>query len=198
MGHMSDNIDVRGWYLENRNGSHQKFYTVLIASNGYVVTAWGRIGAQGQSKIQKLAPSDATDVGLRQVFSKKTGGYTALTDDLLFAVASEVLTQAGANQQTAPLTRLFAEARTKPAFQGEKDAALKHYDDFTEKAQALLANASGRSFDEVWGEFEELQAAWQALDDKHSETRVTVDLCRAQLGQALMSGNLSSVGEDIF
>lgn len=188
-----NDINVRGWYLENRNGNHNKFYTVLISENGYVVTAWGRIGAAGQSKIQKLGAGDAADVGLRQVFSKKTGGYSALTDDLLFKVPSEVLTQAGANTLTGPVVNLFAQARKQPRFQGEKDAALKHYDDFTEKAQALLASAGGRSFEEVYAEFEELEAAWKALDAKHGETRVTVDLCRAQLGQALMSGNLASL-----
>jgi predicted DNA-binding WGR domain protein len=195
---VSNDVMVQGWHLENRNGNHNKFYTVLIAENGIVVTAWGRIGQQGQSKIQKLSYADAEAIGMRQVYAKQTGGYRALTEALKFTVDGGVLSSAAATSMTTPLTRAFHEAARAPRFDTEKNAALKHYDDFVNQAQALLSGAGDRPFDEVWGEFEELEAAWKALDDKHSETRVTVDLCRRRLGQALMSGNLGTVSTDIF
>jgi predicted DNA-binding WGR domain protein len=187
---MSNTIAVQGWHLENRIGSHRKFYTVLIAENGVVVTAWGRIGTAGQSKIQKLPYADAEALGLRQVYSKQTGGYTVIVDKFKFALEEEALLEAARRSITAPLTRAFHDAVRDPKFEGDKEVVLKHYDDLVIKAQRMLGEASERPFDEVYAEFEELERAWQAIKDKHDETAITIDLTKQTLARSLMSGNL--------
>jgi len=184
-------IPVTGWYLENRNGSHSKFYTVLIAENGVVVTAWGRIGAAGQSKIQRLPLlTDAEALGKRQVYSKQTGGYSVINDDFKFTIGEALLDEACQRDAAGLLTRAFHEALRDPQYQGEKQSVMKHYDDFVEKAQRLMTEAGNRSFDEVYAEFEELEKAWQAISDKHGEAAVTISLTKQMLSQRLMSGAL--------
>jgi len=188
---MSTPVAVTGWHLENRIGSHNKYYTVLIAENGIVVTAWGKIGTAGQTKIQKLPQvKDAEALGKRQLYSKQTGGYSVLTDEFKFTIEHDVLMQAASTTNAAVLTRLFHEALRDPAYEGDKQVVLKHYDDFVAKAQRLLNEAGERAFEDVYAEFEELEAAWQSISDKHDEVKVTVDLTKQLLGQRLMSGSL--------
>lgn len=188
---MSVQVPTTGWYLENRVGSHKKFYTVLIAENGVVVTAWGRIGTQGQSKIQKFPEfKDAEALGKRQVYSKQTGGYSALAEDFKLTIDSDVLNAACQNESPAILTRLFHEARNNPQFAGDTEVVLKHYEDFVKKAQRLLDTAGDRNFEEVFNEFDELKTTWKTISDKHDEVAVTVNLAEQLLSQRLMSGAL--------
>lgn len=184
-------IPTTGWYLENRIGNHKKFYTVLIAENGVVVTAWGRIGQAGQSKIQKF-PSlkDAEALGKRQVYAKQTGGYSVIEDEFKFTITNDILNTACAQDSAPMLLRQFAQARTEPKFQGDSQVVMKHYEDFAGRAQALLNTAAERPFDEVYAEYEELEAAWKVLRDKHDEVAVTVSLTSQTLHQRLLSGSL--------
>lgn len=185
------NVPVTGWYLENRIGNHSKFYTVLIAENGVCVLNWGRIGANGQFKIQMLGShTDAKALGLRQVYSKQSTGYSLLTDEFKFAIDQAELEKACRIDNAAQLTRAFAKAQLEPQYEGEKKSVLAHYDDFVTKAQALLNGASKRPFDDVYAEFEELEASWQAISDKHDDAAVTISLTRQTLHQRLMSGAL--------
>lgn len=184
-------IPVEGWYLENRTGNHSKFYTVLIAENGVVVTAWGRIGTAGQSKIQRLpTPADAEALGRRQAYSKQAGGYSVLTNAFRFTIGEALLDEACQRDAAELLTRAFHAAQNDPQFEVEKKSVTSHYDQFVEKAQRLLTGAGDRAFDEVYAEFEELETAWQAINDKHDEAAVTIGLTRQKLHQRLMSGAL--------
>jgi predicted DNA-binding WGR domain protein len=184
-------IPTAGWYLENRTGNHSKFYTVLIADNGVCVLNWGRIGTNGQFKIQMLGNhADAKALGLRQVYSKQSGGYALVTDELKFTIEQADLEKACRTDNAAMLTRAFVQAQLEPQYEGEKQSVLAHYDDFVAKAQALLGGAGDRPFDEVWVEFEELEKSWQTIKDKHDEAAVTIDFARQVLSQRLMSGAL--------
>lgn len=184
-------IAVIGWHLENRIGSHNKFYTVLIADNGVVVTAWGKIGTVGQNKVQRFPQyADAEALGKRQLYSKQTGGYTVKANEFKFAIDENLINEACKNDTAAPMTRAFHAALAEPQFGGDRDVVLKHYDDFVDKAQRLMGGASDRAFDEVWSEFEELEKAWDAISNKHAEADVTISLTRQMLSQRLMSGSL--------
>lgn len=188
------NVTTTGYYLEQRNpaSNTMKFYTVLIADNGTLVIAWGRIGTIGQFQISKL-PSrrEAEDVGLRQVYTKKSKGYDTLFDDFKFEIDDKALAEACRRSNAHPLLRLFAEARTKPRLEGEKKAVTKHYDDFVRKAQDLLDTAASRPFDEVYNDYEELETAWEAIDLAHGKVKTTVDLVKATLAGRLMAGKTS-------
>lgn len=185
---MATPVPVTGWHLTNTIGSHRKFYTVLIADNGVVVTAWGRIGSAGQSKIDKLPEyKDAEALGKRQVYGKQTGGYQVITDQFTFTINDDVLGNACARSMAQPLLQAFEAAKNDPAFAGERQVVMKYYDEFVAKAQRLL-NDGERPFEEVHAEFEELKEAWNHLSDKHDEVRVTVDLAEQLLAQRLMSG----------
>lgn len=184
-------IPVEGWYLENRTGTHSKFYTVLIADNGVCVMAWGRIGTVGQKKIQKL-PSleDAKALGLRQVYSKQSGGYSMITSEFRFTIDEALLDECCQRDVSGPLTQQFHDARREPQYEGEKKSVTTHYDDFVDKAQRLLGGASERPFEEVFAEFQELKEAWEAISEKHDEAAITISLTKQMLSQRLMSGAL--------
>jgi len=188
---MSNNqIPITGWYLENRLPGHHKFYTVLIADNGVVTTSWGRIGTAGQSKVQKFpAHSDAKDVGLRQLYAKKSKGYTAVNEDVKFMVTTTMLNDACSANSASTLDRTFHKALREPRFEGDKKAVFQHYDSFVDQAHKLLDKAGqGMAFEALYVEFEELKSAWSELDDKHSEAAVTIGLAEQTLHQALMGG----------
>lgn len=184
-------VIVTGWYLEYRQGTSNKFYTVLIADNGVVITNWGRIGSEGQGKIDKMPNFEAADdVGRRQLYAKKSKGYEALATEVKFPVEEVVLNESCSRDRWNVIARLFAKARTEPQFEGDKQAVATHYQEFVKRASKLLDTASTRSFDEVWAEGEELQEAWKELEDQHGQAKVTVDLLTQTLNQRLMSGSL--------
>lgn len=188
---MATPIPVTGWHLTNTIGDHNKFYTVLIAENGVVVTAWGRIGSAGQQKIDKLMSfKDAEALGKRQLYSKQTGGYQVITDEFTFTIDDDALLNACARTMAAPLLKAFEDAKNDPAFAGDTQVVMKYYDEFVVKAQRLL-NDGERPFEEVHAEFEDLKTSWTALTDKHDEVKVTVDLAEQLLAQRLMSGMTS-------
>lgn len=185
------NIPVVGYHLENRIGNHLKFYTVLIADNGVVVTAWGRIGTRGQNRIQKFAAlGDAEALGMRQVYAKQTGGYAVVTSSFKFAIEADALNAACQRGQGDDLTQRFHRALREPQYEGDKQVVMKHYDDFVDRAQRLMNEASTRTFEQVYAEFEELEKAWSAISDKHDQAEATISLTKQMLSQRLMSGTL--------
>ena len=184
-------ITVTGYYAEYREGTSSKFYTSLVADNGVVVTNWGRIGSEGQSKIQKLPTrEDAEAIAMRQFFSKKAKGYTALTEDLIFAVEDESLNRACESNDSRYLTRAFGQARTSPQFENDKRAVSAHYEDFVARAQKLMTDAADQPFETVWAQFQELKAAWEEIDSQHAQAKITLDVTTAKLNARLMSGAL--------
>lgn len=184
-------VTVTGWYLENRTGSHNKQYTVLLAENGTLVCNWGPIGTKGQSQVNKFPTHDeAEPLGKRQLYSKQTRGYDLITGNFKFVVDTDVLNQAVQSKDARPVTQLFHTARHNPQYEGDKQAVLNHYDDVAKKAQRLLDTAGDRTFEEVFAEYEELKAAWQAVTDKHDEVATAMALTEQILGQRLMSGAL--------
>lgn len=187
-------ITTTGFYLEYREAASNSFkqYTVLIADDGVVVTAWGRIGNQAQFKIAKMpSRKEAEDVGLRQLYAKKSKGYETLFDDFKFEVDPTVLAGACQRNDAHPLLHLFAEARKEPRLANEEKAVTKHYDDFAGKAQDLLDTAADRPFEEVYADFEELEKVWDAIDMAHGRVKTTVDLVKQTLASRLMAGSTS-------
>jgi predicted DNA-binding WGR domain protein len=184
-------IPFTGWFLENRTGNHSKFYTVLVADNGLCLLNWGRIGTDGQFKLQKFATlEDAKALGLRQVYSKQSAGYTMLTDGFRFTIDEAEVDSACRYTKFSSLAHAFAKAQLDPQYEVERKSVLGHYDEFVLKAQALLSGAAERSFAEVWVEFEELEKSWQSIKDKHDEAATTIEFARQVLSQRLMSGAL--------
>jgi len=179
-----------GWYLENRTPGHSKFYLVLIIDN-VAVTNWGRIGADGQAKIQAFSTYDeAKDIALRQYYSKKARQYHALYEDVVFEVEDAVLNEACEHSAHQPLTRLFFTAAKSRTYAGESKAVAEHYRDFVSKAQALMDRASGDfNFEEVFAEFEQLEKAWGEISERHDEAAVTLSVTKSMLAQRLMSGS---------
>lgn len=172
---------VTGYYLENKMPGHNKFYTVLISEDGTVLTNWGRIGGTGQSKIDKLPTADkAEELGLRQFYSKRTRGYETKHEGIKFEVDSKILNDAHAGA-LLPLLRAFQDARVAPEFTGESNTALRHYDDFAKKAQALLNDAPNLDFETLWARHSELEEVWATLSDKHAEVATIVNLTKATL-----------------
>lgn len=86
-----------GWYLENRTGTHDKFYAV-VAGPGWVAVQWGRRGTAGQTRVYRGGPA-----GAEQVRRKQARGYRVLAD----GVAVEA---AGPDDAVAALTRAQQQA----------------------------------------------------------------------------------------
>lgn len=186
-------IPVRGWYLENRNGNHFKFYTALVTDTGVVVYHWGRIGTSGQATIDQLTPSQAKTAAIKKVHSKIAGGYEFETEDLAFMLDERDINRACERPDPKSLTLLFDRAKRDPKFTGEKDTVVAAYDTFLGNAQRLMDAASNplTHFDTVVNDFEELKAAWTEIEDKHSLAATTLSMTSKMLTQSLISGKLS-------
>lgn len=188
---MSDFVPVTGYYLENRAGTHNKFYLILVSETGVLVTAWGRIGTTGQSKVVSYPThGEALDLGLRQLYSKKSKGYQAVHSEVLFSAPRGTLNKAVLADDSHQLNRRFFDACRENLFDGYRQAVAKHYDDFVKKAQALMDGASDRPFDEVYGEFEDLEKAWGEIAEHHESAQATIGLTRQMLQTRLLSGSL--------
>lgn len=187
-------LNLTGWHLEYRVAASNsfKFYTVVIAENGVVVTVWGRIGTRGQGKIQKLPDhSSADDVGKKQLYAKKSKGYVTVLDAVNFTMSVEEVTQAlRVPGDVHAFTRVLHVVSREPAYEKDKKAVATYYDQFVNRAQSLMTTAGDRPFEEVMAEFRELKEAWATIDKKHGEAMVTIGLINQMLTERLASGSL--------
>lgn len=184
------NVASRGWYLENHNGNHFKFYTVILAGE-VLVFHWGRIGTSGQAKISVLPEPQARRDALRQVASKMSGGYEVLHEDVSFTLDERDITRAVERPDPKSLTLMFDRALRDPAFAG--DSVVEAYDAFLAKAERLMSSAASPNskFETVWNDHEDMKKAWAEIEDKHSLAQTTLNMVTGMLSQALMSGSLS-------
>lgn len=184
-------INATAYYLENKLPGHSKFYLIIITDSGVVVTNWGRIGAaNGQSKVDALDPTAAETIGMRQFYAKRSGGYEVVHEAVKFQIDEETLSNACTFSNAAYVTRPFWKAVTDPDFDGDKKAVLTHYDELVKKAQRLMDTAGGQNFESVYAQFEEIEAIWTEIQEKHDEVSVTLDFTRQMLNTALLSGKL--------
>jgi predicted DNA-binding WGR domain protein len=186
-------IRVTGYYLENTNPGHSKFYLVTVADNGVLTLTWGRIGTNGQSKVQKFpSREDADTVGMRQVYAKAAKGYTRKLDDVRFSLTEADLDRACTSSSAATVNYAFWRAGYEPQFEADKTSVLRHYEDFLAKAQGVMDKAATLPFDAVLPDFEELEESWAVIEEAHATTKTTLDLTRQKLRQSLMSGGVSA------
>jgi predicted DNA-binding WGR domain protein len=178
-------VDV--WTLEYRSGSSDKFYQVFVSETGLCVLRWGRRGTSGQSSTTAYSSYDAArDQGLKQVFAKKSKGYSARYPDQKYLVSQDALNYAK-NGQVSVLVREWELALREGTFEGAKQTVLKHYADFAERVQTLLHRASNEDFETLSQEFEGIEEVWQEITDKHAEVSAAMDLAKITLFQRMMS-----------
>lgn len=180
-----ETIVVDAYYLTYQGGGSNKFYEVLISDDGTCVLHWGRIGTSGQSSVTTMPTYDeAHDLGMRQVYAKKSKGYSQQSASK-FVVEREHLRWA----KDGNPAHLFLEvnnARRDGQYSGVKDAVLTHYTDLAEKAQALMNRAERGDLVEVSDEYEALEQAWEAIQDKHAEIEVAMSLAKATFTKRLL------------
>lgn len=186
-------IAVYAWILvyQDRAKNSNKFYHVFVAENGMYWIHWGRVGSVGQSSAGRMGTfDDARDIGLRQVFAKKSKGYVQSHDGVKFMAAQDILDQALAAQYGYTVYILFQEAMRSGQFTGARDAVLKHYAEFADQAQRLLAGASENDFAEVLEQYEELKKVWEDINDKHGEVSVAMSMVDQTLAMRLVGGTV--------
>lgn len=189
---MTNEIPVEGFYLENHQGTSNKFYTILAAGDGTLVFAWGRIGQKGQHKIQHLAPSNsAWDAAEKQMRSKMGRGYERAEGSSRFTVNPSLLITCRTDGDAGPLLREFYRSREAPIFAQASATTMSQYDSFVDTAQELLENAHTLPFDDVYAKFEELDETWKELEAKHATAQTAVNIVQQILQQRLMSGDLT-------
>lgn len=176
------------WYLEYRDGSSDKFYQVFVTETGVCVLRWGRRGAAGQNSVTAYASYDeARDQGLKQVFAKKSKGYVSKYDGHVYMATEEAIARARRSDISA-LDEEFHASLQAGQFDGAKTTVLKHYDEFSEKVKVLMDRAGSDSsrFDEVMGEYQELEKVWEEINDRHAEVSAAMSIANATLFQKLM------------
>jgi len=178
-------VDV--WTLEFRSGTSDKFYQVFVSETGVTVLRWGRRNTAGQSSCVRYRTYDeARDQGLKQVFAKKSKGYSASYPDQKFLVDSDVLDRAqGGNPDR--LVEAWKSAMREGAFAGAKQTVLKHYADFADRVQILLNRAAHEDFESLQEEFESLESVWEEINDKHGEVSAAMELAKMTLFQRMMA-----------
>lgn len=179
------NYAVTVWYLEYQEGNSDKFYQVFISESGVCVLRWGRRGTAGQHSTTRFSTYDeARDVGLRQVYAKKSKGYVEKYGDHKFMATKAALDR----EDPSMLDREFWASLEAGQFDGAKEAVLKHYDDFSEQAKRLMERAATMDLDSVLAEYEQLEKVWEEINDQHAEVTVAMSMTKATLMQKLMSG----------
>lgn len=187
MATVTTKIPVRGWHLTNTQPGHNKFYTVLVSDNGVVTTSWGRIGTAGQSKVQKFPHlADAVDVGLRQLYTKKAGGYEPQIEDFTFMVGVNILEDACEQNDASILNRALHQAHKDQPSDGGKEAVFQHYQSFRDQAQTLLDRQGEVDLADLFVEYEQVKAAWDEIEAVHDETATTMKLVESMLHTALL------------
>lgn len=172
-----------GWYLENQNGNHDKFYAVvLLEEEGIVVLNWGRRGTYGQHSVKEVGPGQAKAIALRQAYAKRSEGYEMLDEDFEFEYSYRDFGEWEASCQE------FLRERRKPRYDRSREMVVKHYDEFVDKAQQLMSSVGEREFENLMAELEALETAWAAIQDHHAQADVTISLTKQMLHQRLMSG----------
>jgi len=184
-------VPAQGWRMHYIQGSSRKFYEVILTESNFVILRWGRIGTAGQSSATRYGSySDANDVALRQVYSKRSKGYDSQVSEFAFAATENAISYA-AQGDAGPIGRELSEAIASGEFDGSKAVVLKHYQDFSNRAQRLLAQADEMDFDQALSEFDALEAVFAEITSKHEEVSTSMGLVRATLMQKLMAGSLN-------
>lgn len=188
------NYAVSTWYMEHHDAAKNshKFYQVFLFETGLVVLRWGRVGTSGQCSVAQYSSYDeGHDVALRQVYAKKSKGYTSQYDDVKFVVDEAVHKYTLTTSDSGSLVLHLNKAMEDSKFAGAKDAVLQHYVSFSEQAQRLLAKAATADLDETMTDYQALTDVWDEINDKHNEVQVVVDLAKQTIAQKLFGGSAS-------
>lgn len=178
---------VEAWILEFRNGTSDKFYAIYVTEAGVTVLRWGRRGTAGQSSANAYKNyDDARDQGLKQVFAKKSKGYSQIHEGKFLVDVSII--EAALRGDAYSLHLKWQEAMNKGEFEGTKQTVLKNYADFAERVQRLLARAEDSSFEELNREFEAIEEVWAEISDRHGEVSAALNLAKVTLFQRMMQG----------
>lgn len=185
-------LSVQSWYLECRENAF-KFYEVHYIEDGHVVLRWGRIGAYGTTKVERLDPEGGRTVALRQVYTKAAKGYDVIKDCIRWEVdfnpdepprrqqPGEYLIQ---SYDHIPM--MFPHALADPQFSGERAIVIKHYESFITQCERLMNEAAESKFEDVLPEFNRLQHQFEAIKEMHDRAKGTMDMTDRMLMQKLM------------
>lgn len=182
-------VAITSWYLENTSPGHNKFYLCMVSDAGHSIMVWGRIGSNGQSKIEKYTSyKDAETVALKQVYAKASKGYAIKEEQVKFAATAGLLADTLNHNKHDGIMSLRRRAQQDPQFQGEQQTATRHYDNFITAAETLMAKATTSDLGALFDEWQALQDAWAELDAKHGTAATTLTLTSQILQQRLLSG----------
>jgi predicted DNA-binding WGR domain protein len=179
---------VTSWSLDFRDTSSSKYYKVFAFSDGHLVLNWGRIGTNGQTKIEKYTPDEAQIIAKRQVYSKAGKGYKMQCDAFDFAVDDNVHDRVVIkNWGAQALITAHEMAMTEDTFTQRQRLVTVHYDQFIEQTnQVLDAAAKGEEFEPLLARWEALSGAWSELKDKHDHAATAVGMVQQVVAQKLM------------
>lgn len=178
-------IVVDFYHLTFQSGSSNKFYNVYITEDGACILRWGRIHTQGQSSVSVMSTyDDAHDLAMRQVYAKKSKGYTQQFASKHVIDAQAVRWAKEGNPDT--LFSAIDQAQAEGAYTGVRDAVLTHYADLAEKAQSLMARADGLDFEQVSIEYDHLKEVWGEIEEKHAEIAVAMSIAEATFAKKLL------------
>lgn len=180
------NYAVTAHIMEYRQDRSDKFYQVFITESGICVLRWGRRGTTGQASATSHGSYDeAHDIGMRQVYSKRSKGYVSTVSDFKF-IATEQSIKYALNGDTSWLYREYREAMESGEFAGAKDAVLKHYSDFAEQVKRLMDQASYSDSGEMVERLDALETVWNEISDKHAEVQIALNVAKQTVAKNLL------------
>lgn len=190
MAGVTAKVPVSAWELtyESDAANSHKFYRVFVSDDGVVVLRWGRIGTQGQQSVSLHPTADeARDVALRQVYAKKSKGYVQELPEHKFAATALAVERAKEGYPSALYTE-YQNSLEEGRFDGAKAVVLSHYDDFAEQARSLMERAPDANFETIMDEYQQFEAVWEEIHNRHTEVEAVLDLTKRTLMQKLMGG----------
>jgi predicted DNA-binding WGR domain protein len=184
-------VPLLGWHLTMVNAATNtnKFYDVFLTEDGHVIIQWGRIGTQGQCKVEKMDYAGAKNIAMKQVYGKAAKGYKTIIDEFKFNVGADILKRALDMQSVGQVQQAFSAAQRDNRYGGERDSVYSHYDSFITQAQHLMDRAADLDIGQVMDEWAQIQGAFEEINVKHQTAATTIALTQQMVSQKLMGGS---------
>ena len=196
---MTDNMNVRVWQLMDTRGTSSKFYNIYLAGV-HVITQWGRIGSDGQTKVETFAVQGAATQQALKIHNEKIRkGYEVVKKDFDLTIPQQVIANIVFSGGSA--VTIFRQTQSprsshtpnglpirpkQPIQELNGKEVLRLYGHLVTNLRAMNARAGEMDLDVLLDRWGEVDSVWSDLEAARTEAADLVDKVRAQVTTRVM------------
>lgn len=179
-------MNGRLWSLVYTEGTSSKFYNIFAVGH-WVITQWGRIGYDGQTKVSMFASIQAaTNEAVNTLHTKRQKGYELVKNDQDVTVRRDVVSQVVNDGVSAARLLAAQVAKTPKAKPIDGQDMLNQVGHLVENLKILSDHGGDLPLDELLDRWGEISAVWDDLAASYKEADLLVTTVRAQVTQRVM------------